>query len=155
MAEHLRGELETVIARDFTRSDGTIEPQRTIAKALKISQGQLSPVLKGKNVGVRALVALSSYTGKSINTLLGPSAAVATREEPLVRFAAERAELVTIRRSLDQILSDLAGQGDIDRKKRMEIRKNAELLRKALELLGGQVARDEATELERLRRAAG
>lgn len=71
MLEHLKGELEALIASKYTHADGRPWAEIPMAKAIGISQSQLNAIRHGKNAGANALIALSRQTGKSINELLG------------------------------------------------------------------------------------
>ncbi len=142
--ERAKAALRRVVEEDFG-GNGT-----KAAEALGFSQPHLSNMLSQANrgPGIEVLLKLREYTGRSVDELLG------YEETPRRDFAAERFELKIMRETIMEILEMLRDRGTGDRQKRAEIRANAEKLRKGLELLGGQIARDERVEEER-RKAAG
>lgn len=138
--ERAKAALRRVVQEDFG-GNGT-----KAAEALGISQPHLSNMLSNANrgPGVEVLLKLREYTGRSIDELLGFEV-VAKRD-----FAAERIELRMMREAVMEILSMLRDTGPGDRAKRADIRRHAEELRKALETLGGQIARDELVEVRKV-----
>lgn len=77
-AKTVQAAVRALIQRDFTKQDGSSKSERLIAKAIGMSQPQLNAIRnwdetksRAPNIGVNALIALSEYTGASIDALLG------------------------------------------------------------------------------------
>lgn len=134
--ERAKAALRRIVNEDFG-GNGT-----KAAEALGFSQPHLSNMLSNasRGPGVEVLLKLREYTGRSIDELLGFEV-VAKRD-----FASERIELKMMREAVMEILAAVRDHGVGDRMKRAEIRRTAEDYRKALETLGGQIARDELVE---------
>lgn len=109
MAKHVQGVLRAIIARDFTRADGTTIAERQIGKQLRMSQPQLNAIRNWDpgpdpkkprpcNVGLGALIALSAYTHQSIDAILGRELplAVQQRQAQLDAIVAKAEEITRV-----------------------------------------------------------
>lgn len=75
MALSVKKEMAEIIERHFTAPDGTTLSEIKIAEALGISQPQLNEIRnKGENAGIKALLAMSKRSQKTVNQILGPTA---------------------------------------------------------------------------------